>query len=80
MSLLRRLAWRLGQELSSHPEARTKAKEVLTKTQQIVNDDIRPRAQHAWRDAQPQIELAKRRLTRFAEELRDEYRKGRGGE
>ena len=80
MKLLRLLALRAGQELARHPEARAKAEEALAKTQRTLKEDITPRAQQAWRNAQPEIETAKRRLKRFAEELRDEYRKGRDGE
>ena len=80
MTLIRRLAWRIGQELVRRPEARAKAKEVLVETQRVLNDDVKPRAQQAWRDAQPEIEKARLNLKQFAEELRDEYRKGRDGE
>ena len=80
MAQIRRLIWRLGQELVRRPEARAKAKEVLAETQRMVNDDIKPRAAEAWRDAQPAIENAKRKLKSFAQEFREEYRKGRDGE
>ena len=80
MSLLRRLAFRVGQEWARNPAARAKAAEVLAKTQRVLNDDIKPRAQQAWRDAQPEIKNAKRELTRIAEKLREAYRKGRDGE
>ncbi len=50
MTLLRRLAWRLGQELARRPEARAKAKEMLTETKRVVNDDLKPRVQQAWRN------------------------------
>lgn len=80
MMQLRRLIWRLGQELARRPEARAEAKELLAKTQRIVNDDVKPRAKKAWRAAQPEIETAKRKLRSLAEEFREEYRKGRDGE
>ena len=80
MSLLHRLALRVGLELARNPEARVKAAQTLAKTQRALRDDIKPMAQQAWRNAQPEIEHAKRRLTGFANELRDEYRKGRAGE
>ena len=80
MRLLRLLAFRAAQELARHPETRAKAARVLAKTQRKLNDDIKPRAQQAWRDAQPEIENAKRDLKRFAQELRDKYRKGRDAE
>ena len=80
MTLIRRLAWWIGQELAGRPEARAKAKEVLAKTQRVLNDDVKPRAQQAWRDAQPEIASARRKLKQFTNELRDEYRKGRTGE
>jgi len=54
--------------------------QLLARTQRAVNDDIKPRAQRAWRDAQPEIQHAKRRLQRLAQELREQYRKGRDGE
>jgi hypothetical protein len=77
MSLLHRLALRVGWELARRPETRAKAAQTIAKTQRILNDDIKPRAQRAWRQAQPEIEHAKRRLTRLAEKLRDEYREER---
>ena len=80
MGPLRRLALRAVQELARHPEARAKAAQVLAKTQRALNDDIKPRAQQAWRAAQPEIENAKRDLKRFTQVLRDEYRKRRDGE
>ena len=80
MSLLHRLALRVGLELARNPEARVKAAQILAKTQRALQDDIKPMAQQAWRNAQPEIEHAKRRLTGFAKELRDEYRKRRAGE
>ena len=79
MSLLHRLALRVGWELARHPETRAKAAQALAKTQRVIHDDIKPRAERAWQDAQPKIEQAKRGLTRVARELRDEYRRGRAG-
>lgn len=80
MRLLLRLALHVGRELARHPEARATAAQVLAKTQQVLHDDIKPRAQRAWRDVQPEIENAKRDLKRFVQELRDEHRKERDGE
>lgn len=80
MSLLHRLAMRVGWELARNPETRAKAAQTLAKTRQVLQDDVKPMAQRAWRNAQPEIEHAKRRLKGFAQELRDEYRKGREGE
>ena len=80
MRLLIRLALRVGQALARNPDARAKAAQGLAKTQRVLNDDIKPRAQQAWRDAQPKIQNATRDLKRFAKELHDEYRKGRDGE
>lgn len=80
MSLIRRLALRIGQELADNPEARAKAARALAKTQQVLKDDVKPKAQKAWRAAQPEIETAKRGLKRFADQVREEYRKGRDGE
>ena len=79
MKLLSRVALRIGQELARRPEARAKAAEVLTKTQRVLNDDVKPRAQQAWKDAQPEIQRAKSKLKRVAQEVREEYRKGRHG-
>ncbi len=72
MNLLRRLAIRAAQELAANPEARAKASRVM-------EEDIKPRAKQAWREAQPEIENAKLGLKRFAQRVRDEYRKGRDG-
>ncbi len=46
----------------------------------MLKDDIKPRAQQAWRDGQPEIQHAKHRLQHVAQELREQYRKGRNGE
>ena len=80
MRLLSRVALRFGHALARNPAARAKAAQVVAKTQRVLNNDIKPRAQQAWRDAQPEIQHAKRDLRRFVQELRDEYRKGRDGE
>ena len=69
----------MGQELARNPDARAKAAEVVAKTQRLLNDDIKPRARQAWQNAQPDIEHAKREIKRVAQEVRDEYRKGRDG-
>lgn len=45
MSLLHHWAARLGLEVARHQEALTKAAEVLSKTQQLLHDDLKPRAQ-----------------------------------
>ena len=73
------MALRVGWALARDPATRAKAVQTLAKTQRVIHDDIKPRAQRAWLDAQPGIERAKRRLTHVAQELRDEYRKGRDG-
>ena len=80
MTLFRRLAIRAARELARRPEARAKAEEALTNASRVLNDEVKPRAKQAWRDAQPGIENAKAGLKRLAQELRDEYRKGRDGE
>lgn len=80
MSLLHRLAQRVGWELACRPEARAKAVQTLAKAQRVLKDDIRPMAQRAWQDTQPALKHAKHRLTRAGKELRDQYRKGRDGE
>ncbi len=73
MSFLRRLVIRVAHELRDNPEARAKAAQVL-------EDDVKPRAEKAWREAQPRIDEAKVDLKRFARKVREEYRKGRYGE
>ncbi len=73
MSLLRRFAIRAAQELGHNPEARAKASQAL-------EEQVKPRAEQAWREAQPKIEHAKLGLKRFAQRVREEYRKGRDGE
>ncbi len=73
MSFLRRLVIRAAQELGNNPEARAKVSQVL-------EEDVKPRAEQAWREAQPKIEKAKLRLKRFAQKVHEEYRKGRDGE
>ena len=72
MSLLRRFLIRAAQELGHNPKARAKASQVL-------EEDVKPRAKQAWREAQPKIENAKLGLKLFAQRVRDEYRKGRDG-
>ncbi len=73
MSFLRRLVIRAAQELGNNPEARAKVSQVL-------EEDVKPRAEQAWREAQTKIEQAKLRLKRFAQKVHEEYRKGRDGE
>jgi hypothetical protein len=80
MSVLHRLALRIGWQLARHPATHAKAAQALGKTERLLRDDIAPRVQRAWQDAQPKITHAKHRLTRTAKQLRDEYRKGRGGQ
>ena len=73
MGLLRRLMMRVAAELAQNPEARAKASRVL-------EDDVKPRAKQAWQQARPEIENAGLGLKRFANKVREEYRKGRNGE
>ena len=80
MTHIRRLIWRLGRELARHPEARATAKEVLAETQRIVRDDIKPRATKAWRESQPEIENAKRKLKGLVHDVREKYRQVRDGD
>ena len=63
---------RAAQEFAQNPEARAKASQVL--------DDVKPRAKQAWQQARPEIENAGLGLKRFANKVREEYRKGRNGE
>ena len=80
MMLLRRLALLVVQELARNPTGRAKAAEVLAKTRRALNDDLKPRAERTWRQARPVIHHARSKLQRVAEEVREEYRKGRGGQ
>lgn len=64
---------RAAREFAQNPETRDKASEVF-------QHDVKPRAQEAWKQAQPEIANAKAGLKRFALKLKDEYRKGRDGE
>lgn len=73
MSLLRRLVVTAARTLVQNPEARAKAREVL-------EDEVKPRAKEAWREARPEIERAGRGLKRLARKVRDEYRSGRRGD
>ncbi len=73
MGLLRRLMMRAAQEFAQKPEARAKASRVL-------EDDVKPRAKQAWQQARPEIANAGLGLKRFANKVREEYRKGRDGE
>ena len=63
----------LPRNLGHNPEVRAKASKVL-------KEDVKPRAEQAWREAQPKIEKAKLRLKRFAQKVHEEYSKGRDGE
>ena len=60
MTLLRRLAIRAARELARCPEVRAKAKETPTNATRVFNEEVKPRAKDAWRDAQPDIEHAGR--------------------
>ena len=73
MNFLRRLVIRAAQELAARPEIRAKASRVF-------EDNVKPRAHKAWQEAQPKIKNAKHGLSRFVHDVREEYRKGRGGE
>lgn len=70
MTLLRRLVITAARVLVQNPEARAKAREVL-------EEEVKPRAKEAWREARPEIEKAGRGLKRLARRVRDEYRSGR---
>ncbi len=73
MSLLRQFVMRAAQELAQKPETRAKASKVF-------EEDVMPRAKQTWREAEPKIGNAKLGLMRFAQRVREEYRKGRDGE
>lgn len=73
MSILRRFVIRAAQELGHNPKARAMAAQVL-------EEQVKPRAEQAWREAQPKIEHAKLGLKRFMQRVREEYCKGREGE
>ncbi len=49
-------------------------------TSQVLEEQVKPRAEQAWREAQPKIKNAKLGLKRFAQRVREEYRQGRDGE
>ena len=70
MTLLRRLVVTAARVLVQNPEARAKAREVL-------EEEVKPRAKEAWREARPEIEKAGQGLKRLARNVRDQYRKGR---
>jgi hypothetical protein len=59
--------------LVQNPQARAKAREVL-------EEEVKPRAKEAWREARPEIEKAGRGLKRLARRVRDQYRRGRQGD
>lgn len=80
MSVLHRLARHIAWQVARHPTTRAKAAETIAKTERLLRNDIKPRVQQAWQDAQPEIAHAKHRLVRVARQLRDEYRKGSGGQ
>ena len=80
MSLLLRLARRIGWQLARHPATRAKAAQALAKTERVLRNDVAPRVRQAWRDAQPAVAHAKHKLARVANQLRDEYRKGSGSQ
>ena len=73
MSLLRQFVMRAAQELAQKPKTRAKASKVFEK-------DVLPRAKQTWREAEPRIGNATLGLKRFAQRVREEYRKGRDGE
>ncbi len=73
MTLLRRLVVTAARVLVQNPEARAKAREVL-------EEEVKPRAKEAWREARPEIEKAGQGLKRLARNVRDQYRKGRRGD
>ena len=73
MSLLRRLVVNAARVLVQNLQARAKAREVL-------EEEVKPRAKEAWREARPEIEKAGRGLKRLARRVREQYRKGRQGD
>ena len=73
MSLLRRLVVNAARVLVQNPQARAKAREVL-------EEEVKPRAKEAWREARPEIERAGRGLKRLAHRVREQYRRGRQGD
>ena len=70
MSLLRRLVVNAARVLVQNPQARAKAREVL-------EEEVKPRAKEAWREARPEIEKAGRGLKRLARRVQEQYRRGR---
>ena len=73
MPFLRRLVITAARVLVQNPQARAKAREVL-------EEEVKPRAKEAWREARPEIEKAGRGLKRLARRVRDQYRRGRQGD
>jgi hypothetical protein len=73
MPFLRRLVITAARVLVQNPQARAKAREVL-------EEEVKPRAKEAWREARPEIEKAGRGLKRLARQVRDQYRSGRRGD
>ena len=73
MPFLRRLVITAARVLVQNPQARAKAREVL-------EEEVKPRAKEAWREARPEIEKAGRGLKRLARRVREQYRKGRQGD
>lgn len=73
MPFLRRLVITAARVLAQNPEARAKARQVL-------EEEVKPRAKEAWREARPEIERAGQGLKRLARNVRDQYRKGRRGD
>ncbi len=58
MNLLRRFVIRAAQELRHNPEARAKASQVL-------EEQVKPRAEQAWREAQPKNRTRQARTQAF---------------
>ncbi len=73
MGLLSRFITRTAREFAENPEARAKAKKTY-------QEDVKPAAEQAWRESQPQIDKAKSGLLRFARKVGEEFRKGRDGD
>ena len=73
MPFLRRLVITAARVLVQNPQARAKAREVL-------EEEVKPRAKEAWREARPEIEKAGRGLKRLARRVREQYRRGREGD
>lgn len=72
MGLIQRFLANAARELASDPEKREQAKRVY-------KDDVEPAAREAWREAQPEVQKAKKKLFDFAKDVKKQFRDGLEG-